>query len=253
MNKIFNTILLLICLFITACGDDNGLQITTPICFEQSEYTVMFGEGASIPFTGGSGVYELTASNPEVLGKFAIDIETNERLYIQPAKTGESYLTIKDVNAEATVTLYFTVVDFYRSFKIDKIEGTNTNEFFEVGREIRFIRNEENTKPVKVIGYDNLTFQSMTVGEGLFNINRTETNIFTMEFSLHHKCDEEFALYEYTMGGDGEYMTMFDHIFNFGWENNIASLPSRSQPVKRISMMLTDKLNGCKISCSLQP
>ena len=96
-------------------------------------------------------------------------------------------------------------------------------------------------------------FQSMTVGEGLFNINRTETNIFTMEFSLHHKCDEEFALYEYTMGGDGEYMTMFDHIFNFGWENNIASLSSRSQPVKRISMMLTDKLNGCKISCSLQP
>lgn len=252
MNKIFNVIMLLTCLFITACSRDNEPNAITPIHFEQRDYTIMFGEGTVIPFTGGSGIYELTASNPEVLGKFGIEMKApNHSLYIQPAKTGESYLTIKDIKTEDSVTLYFTIEDFYLSFRIDEIDGTNTNEFFEVGREIRFIRNEDNTKPVKVIRYNNKTFQPMIVGEGLFNITRSDTNLFSMEFSLHHNSDEEFALYEYTMGGDGEYMTIFDSIFNFGWEKNVASLSYRSQPVKRIEMILTDKNNGCKITCSL--
>lgn len=252
MNKIFNVIMLLTCLFITACSGDNEPDAITPINFEQRDYTIMFGKEAVIPFTGGSGVYELTASNPEVLGKFGIEMEApNHSLYIQPAKTGESYLTIKDVKAEAIITLHFIVEDFYLSFRINEVDGTNTNEFFEVGREIRFTRNEDNTKPVKVIWYNNMTFQPMIVGEGIFNISRSDTNIFTMEFSLHHKSDEEFSLYEYTMGGDGEYMAMFDHIFDFGWEKNVASLTSKSQPVKRIEMILTDKNNGCKIICSL--
>ena len=252
MNKIFNVIMLLTCLFITACSGDNEPDAITPIHFEQRDYTIMFGKGAVIPFTGGSGVYELTASNPEVLGKFGIEMEAPDHsLYIQPAKTGESYLTIKDVKAEATVTLHFIVEDFYLSFRIDEIDGINTNEFFEVGREIRFIRDEDNTKPVKVIWYNNMTFQPMIVGEGLFNITRSDTNIFSMEFSLHHNSDEEFALYEYTMGGDGEYMAMFDHIFDFGWEKNVASLSSRTQPTKRIEMILSDKSNGCKVTCRL--
>lgn len=51
----------------------------------------MFGKGAVIPFAGGSGVYE----------------------------AGESYLTIKDIKAEATVTSHFIVEDFYLSFRID--------------------------------------------------------------------------------------------------------------------------------------
>lgn len=252
MNKIFNVIMLLTCLFITACSDNDEPKVpdmVTPITFGKSDYTIMFGKETLIPFTDGGGIYELTASNPEVLGKFGIDMETNSRLCIQPAKIGESYLTIKDVKAEATVTLHFIVEDFYLSFRINEIDGTNTNEFFEVGREIRFIRNEDNTKPVKVIWYNNMTFQPMIIGEGLFNITRSDTNIFSMEFSLHHNSDEEFALYEYTMGGDGEYMALFDSIFNFGWEKNVASLSSRSQ--QRIVMILTDKNNGCKITCSL--
>lgn len=252
MDKVFNLIMLLACLFMAACSD-NEPDAVSPINFEKSDYTVMFGKGAVIYFTGGGGVYELTASNPDVLGRFGIEMEAPSHcLYIQPAKTGESYLTIKDVKAEATVTLHFIVEDFYLSFRIDEIDGTNTNEFFEVGSELRFIRNEDNTKPVKVIGYNNMTFQPMIVGEGLFNITRSDTNIFTMEFALHHKSDEELAPYEYAMGGDGEYMAMFDSIFDFGWENNIASASSRSQPIKKIEMILTDKNNGCKIKCHLE-
>ncbi len=163
-------------------------------------------------------------------------------------------MTIKDVKADTTVTLHFIVEDFYMSFRIEEIDGTNTNEFFEVGREIWFIRNDDNTKPVKVIWYKNVSFQPDTVGEGVFNITQSDTFVFTMDISLHKTHSEDSATYdyEYTLGGDGEYMSMFDHIFNFGWEENHASLSSRSQPINRVQMLLTDKSNGCKITCQLE-
>ncbi len=93
----------------------------------------------------------------------------------------------------------------------------------------------------------------MTIGEGIFNIIRSDTNIFTMDLSLHKSYSEDSATYdyEYTMGGDGEYMSMFDHIFNFGWKETVASLSSRAQPETRIEIILTSKNNGCKIICSL--
>lgn len=254
MNKIFNIVMLLTCLFTTACNDNNEPDTVTPIHFEKNDYTVMYGKGAVIPFTGGGGVYELTASNPDVLGRFGIEMEApNHSLYIQPARTGESYLTIKDKKADATVTLHFTVDDFYMSFRIDEIEGTNVNEFFDVGREIRFIRNEDNTKPVKVIWHQNNTFRPMTIGEGLFDIIHSDTNIFTLEFSLHFDKGEDSSVYDYAyvLGGDGEYMTMFNSVFDFGWVKNITSNSSRSQPVKRIEMTMTDKDNDCKIRCHL--
>lgn len=245
--------LFLIGVCIAACTDDNAPDKIIPIHFGKTDHTIMYGQMSTIPFTGGGGVYELTASNPDVLGEFWIDLETNDRLYIQPAKTGNSYLTIRDVNAETTITLHFTVEDFYLSFRIDQIEGENTNEFFDVGREIRFIRNEANTKPVKVIWCQNNTFRPITIATGVFGIARSETNIFTMQFALHHKEGEELASYEYVMGGDGEYMTMFDRIFDFGWENKSIACSSKSQPVSRIQMILTDRNNGSKTTCSLQP
>lgn len=249
--------MLLTCLLITACGDGNvqdGPDGVAPISFSARDYTIMYGRGASIPFTGGSGVYELTASSPEVLGRFGIEAEApRRRLYIQPARAGESYLTIRDVRTDVVVTLHFTVEDFYLSFRIDEIEGENTNKFFEKDRRIRFIRNEDNTKPVKVVWHQNMTYRLMTVGEGQFDIIRSDANIFTMTFSLHYSDGNDSALYdyEYTMSGDGEYMSLFDSVFGFGWKADAAS-SSRSQPVRNIKMILTDKNNGCKITCGLE-
>ncbi len=252
MNKIFKLAMLLICILITACSSDNEPKepnTATPIQFGKREYTVMFGKGIAIPFTGGGGVYELTASNPDVLGKFGIDMETNNHLYIQPSKIGESYLTIKDVKADATVTLHIIVEDFYLAFVIDEIEGNNKNPFFVEGATIKYIRNEDNTKPVKIEISRPVTFQIETIAEGVFDITQSDTYIFTMKFTLHHKSDEEYVLYEYTMGGDGMYMSLFNSIFNFGWKEIVAS--SKSQPVKVVEMILTDKNNDCKIRCHL--
>lgn len=254
MNKILNLLILLSCLFTVACSSDEP-DVITPIHFDKSDYTIMVGRGTVIPFTGGGGEYELSSSNPEVINRFGIDMEApNQRLYVQPSQVGVTDLTIRDLKTNATVTLHFIVEDFYLSFSVRNIEGTNTNEFLKEGSEIRFIKNQDNTKPVKVVWYQNMTFLPVDVADGFFNIDRSDTNIFTMRLFLHHSVGVDSALYdyEYTMGGDGINMTIFDTIFDFGWDESIVSQISRYQPVNRIQMILTDKSNGCKITCQLE-
>ena len=73
-----------------------------------------YGESAEKCSPGG-GIYELTASNPEVLGKFGIDVETI-RLLINPASVGESSLVITDVLASTTVTLRVKLHVLFNSF-----------------------------------------------------------------------------------------------------------------------------------------
>lgn len=247
MNKLIIPFLFIACLFVTACNDDE--PEIRPISFEQQSYTIRLGVGASISFVDGGGVYELTASNPEVLGKFGIDIETH-RLLINPVSVGESSLTITDVLANATVTLKFTVEDFYISFMVDVIEGVNTNPYISSGGEIRFIRDDNNTKRLKIYRLNHLTHKGDFVADGVFDISKSETNIFTLDMALHHSSIEELETFSYTMGGDGEYLNLFDRIFEYNWDKSIAS---KSQPVRRINMILTDPNNGFRITCSLQP
>ena len=149
------------------------------------------------------------------------------------------------------VTLDITVVDFYLSFKIEDIEGTNTNEFFKSDNYIRFIRNEDNTKPVKIIFQNHMDFRLKTVSEGFFNIDRSETNIFTMTLSLQGVKSEKIETFEYTMGGDGGYTNIFNSIFGFNWNESVDL--SRSTTPIEYKMILTDNSNGCKITCLLQP
>ena len=84
MNK-FITIaaLCLTCIFMSGCDNDDSPEIS-PIEFGQRDYTIRYGTTTRIPFTGGGGAYGLTASDPDVLGKYNIDAE-NHQLVIFPA------------------------------------------------------------------------------------------------------------------------------------------------------------------------
>ncbi len=255
-EKILLSIVIFFGLHLLSCSrDEQGDNIQEPdavsaIHFSKRDYTIMFGGGSSIPFSGGGEVYKLEASNPEVLGKFGIDIETH-RLLINPAKSGESTLTIFDVNAKVSVTLNITVEDFYRSFKIVEIDGKNTNKFFGLTNRIRFIRNTDNTKPVKVVWLDPMKFQLQTIAEGYFNITHNEPNLYTMNFSLHPTINDNIEKFEYTIGGDWECMSLFEELFNFNWGKNEDL--SRSEQISRdYKLILTDTVNDCRITCILQ-
>ncbi len=253
MNKLFTPFLFIVCLFMTACSNDEpdvpGLETGSSIEFSDNDYTLVFGRATYIPFTGGGDVYKLEASNPEVLGKFGIDIETH-RLLINPAKTGVSTLKINDVNNGKTVTLNFTVEDFYLSFRVSEIEGDNRNPSLSIGNEIRFIRDNENTRQMKVMWHDKLTYEVNCIADGYFDIEQSETNIYTLNMALHSQRIEELETFTYTMSGDWEYLALFEKYFEYNWLDNVAS---KSQPPKDIKMILTDPLSDAKIICSLQP
>ena len=97
---------------------------------------------------------------------------------------------------------------------------------------------------------DNLTYEMKCIATGYFDIERSTTNIFTLNMMLHSYHGEEFEGFSYTLGGDGEYLSMFDKYFEYDWDKSIAS---RTLPMKQITMIMTDSFNNCKISCALQP
>lgn len=68
--------------------------------------------------------------------------------------------------------------------------------------------------------------------------------------ALHSQRIEELESFNYTLGGDGEYLSLFEKYFDYKWDNSIAS---KSLPPKEIKMVLTDSFNGCKITCLLKP
>ena len=184
-----------------------------------------------------------------MLGEFYIDAENNS-LVVRPSSVGESTLTITDVIAGTSVTLNFTVVDFYLSFKVFEIEGDNHNPYLSIGNEIRFIRDDENTRQMKIMWQNKVTYEVKCIAYGCFDIERDESNIYTLNMALHSQRIEELESFSYTLGGDGEYLSLFEKYFDYKWDNSIAS---KSLPPKEIQMVLTDSFNGCKIMCLLQP
>lgn len=248
MNKIIIPLAFILSFLIASCDSSDDIEVH-PIIFEQSDYTIRFGITSHISFVNGSGRYELTASNPDVLGDFYMDIESHF-LVVRPSNVGESTLTITDVITNTSVTLMFTVEDFYLSFRVYKIEGDNHNPYLSVSNEIRFIRDNENTRQMKIMLQDKISYELKCIACGSFDIERSESNIYTLNMALHSQRIEELETFSYTMSGDREYMAMFEKYFDYKWTYRIAL---KSQPVKQVRMILTDPFNGCKIACSLQP
>lgn len=246
MTKLLSTLITLFALFAVSCGDGDEPEIK-PIKFERQDYTIRHGVATAIEYADGGGVYELTASNPDVLGKIHVDIE-NHQFWITPAATGESTLTITDIMAGCSTTLKFTVEDYYLPFIVDHIEGKNNNLYLTVGSEIRFVRDKDNTKRLKIYNLNHVTHQRYLVADGAFDIEKSATNIFTLNMALHHSRTEELETFSYTMGGDWEYLKVFEKYFEYDWDKSVVS---KSQPIKRIQMILTDPANGCEIISDL--
>lgn len=248
MKKLFIPFIFTVCLFMTACDNSDDPEVK-PIQFGQLDYTIRYGVTSRIGFVNSSGKYELTASNPEVLGDFYIDVD-NSVLIVRPSSVGESTLTVTDVITNFSVTLDFTVEDFYLSFRISEIEGDNHNPYLSVGNEIRFIRDEENTRQMKVMWQNKVTYEVKCIAHGYFDIERSESNTFTLNMALHSQRIEELESFCYTLCGDGEYLSLFEKYFDYKWDDSIVS---KSMPPKEIQMVLTDSFNGCRIMCLLQP
>lgn len=248
MNRLLIPFILFLSLFLSSC-EDNDAPESSPIRFGKTDYTIRFGIATHISFVDGGGEYELTASNTDVLGEFYIDTE-NQALVVNPSGVGESKLTITDVRNKSSVTLNITVEDFYLACRIVDIEGENLNPYLSIGNEIRFIRDMDNNKSVKIMWQNKVTYELKCLAYGSFDIERSQENIYTLDMALHSQRIEELESFSYTISGDWEALALFDKYFEYNWKNSPKSI---TQPVKQINMILTDKFNGCKITCEFQP
>lgn len=71
-----------------------------------------------------------------------------------------------------------------------------------------------------------------------------------MNLSLQGRKNVQTGTFEYTTGGDGEYMNIFDRVSDFNWNNKIASLRS-SQP-RGTKMKLTYNATPIRIISEFQ-
>ena len=239
----------LLSLLVVSCGNDgNNEPEIAPIRFAQQDYTIRMGVTSFIDYYDGGGLYELSVGNPNVLGECSIDA-ANHRLSVSPKGMGESTLTVKDILANSSVTLKFTVTNFYLSFSIIEIEGANNNPCLNTDGEIRFIRNADNTKSVELFTLDHMTNKEALVGEGNFDMIR-DGYIYKLRMDLQSPESDSFKSFEYRLGGDAEYLTIFNLYFDFGWDKQPQS---KSLPAKQICMIMTDESNGCQITCKMLP
>lgn len=223
----------------TACSKDD----VYPIRFAQQYYTIKDLVTTSIFYVDGGGVYEVEIGNPSVIERARIDVEY-KMLVVTPKATGESTITIKDTKTESTVILNITVTDFYLGFKVNEINGENNNPYISRDCEIRYIRTPGNTKKLRIVAYDNLSNKEEVIADGFFDMIKGDKE-FILEMSLHNGEKEGLESFSYFVKGNDAISYMFSHCFEFGWEE---SHESRSLPVQRVNMDLTEINNDCLIS-----
>lgn len=243
MNKLIIPLIFIACLFLTACNNSDSEPEVYPIRFAQQTYTIKMGVTTPISYVDGGDVYDVEIGNPAVIGKAGIDIETH-CLMITPIAVGESTITVKDKRAESTIILNITVTDFYLGFKVERIEGESSNPYITPNSEIRYIRTSENKKFLRIINYDNLSQKEKVIAEGVFDMIKGDKE-FILDMVLHCGEHEEPEYFSYSVKGYEGVFDIFNRCFEFGWEK---SPKSRTLPMPRVNMDLTDMNNGCQIN-----
>ena len=108
--------LAMVCLF-TACSSDDDSTAHAPLTFEQTYYEkplMMTEPIRRIAFTGGSGDFSLSVSNPDVLEAKINDDE----VILTPKEKGRTNIVVRDNVDDRSVTIQVKVVDTYLCFQV---------------------------------------------------------------------------------------------------------------------------------------
>lgn len=246
MKRLFIPFMLMACLLMTACNNDDVIREepeVRAIQFSQQDYSIMYGGWSYIGYFYGGGVYDVEVGNPEVIGRAVIDIETR-RLWLFPIALGESTVTIKDVNMNQSVTINVTVANIHMYFHVSAVEGTNNNPYITQGDKIQLIRTCEDKKAIRIVGTDSHS----TIAEGLFDMTKGKTE-YTLEMSLHGSESEEPQQFRYSVKANDPIFSLYNQWFVHEYEPVFTN--RASQQPQRLYMQLTDMSNGCKITTML--
>ena len=124
-NKLINPILFILCLFVTACSDDNnGNEPISSFSLDKTYYEVRLGRGSTnIHVTNGSGYISLSIEDEKILnaeyagGLYADGLRGVIHLY--GLQKGSTTLTITDNVTKDVETVEVKVTDCYLAYVIN--------------------------------------------------------------------------------------------------------------------------------------
>lgn len=244
MKKYLSILLLVLSMCMAAACKHTDEEVY-PIRFGNIRQTVVLGITNRISFVDGGGEYRITVEKPDVLGIPEIDKDLSS-VVITPLKLGESALTIHDVRANAYVVLHVSVEEFHLIYTILRIEGTNQNPYISLNDDVRLIRSDDGSRKVSV------ERNGKVLGEGLFDINTTDSKLPMMQFSLHHNESEEFELFEYQIFESGNALNILGHCFGFDW-SVLSPDSARSRMSVSYSHLNLKASNGCIVTGIIHP
>lgn len=128
-NKLINPILFIMCLFATACSDDNnGNEPITPFSLDKTYYEVRLERGAaSISIANGSGDISLAIEDKNILDAIYVKYDSNRdkgydqkgHINLYGLQKGSSTLTITDNVTKEKETVEVKVTDCYLAYVIN--------------------------------------------------------------------------------------------------------------------------------------
>jgi len=142
MNKLINPILFIMCLFATACSDENDeTEPITPFSLEKNYYEIQLERGAtSISITNGSGDISMKIEDEDILqttyAKYEDNREDNRKGHINLSgmQKGITTLTIIDNVTKDVENVEVKVTDCYLAYAISESNHpalkANTTLFF---------------------------------------------------------------------------------------------------------------------------
>lgn len=125
MNKLINPILFIMCLFVTACSDDNnGNEPISSFSLDKTYYEVRLGRGSTnIHVTNGSGYISLSIEDEKILNaKYAGGLYADGLrgvIHLYGLQKGSTTLTITDNVTKDVETVEVKVTDCYLAYVIN--------------------------------------------------------------------------------------------------------------------------------------
>lgn len=259
-NKLINSILFIMCMFATACSDDNNEnELITPFSLEKNYYEIRLERSAtSISITNGSGDISLAIEDENILqaiySKYNDNLEEDNRkghINLHGMQKGSTTLTITDNITKEKETVEVKVTDCYLAYAI----ADSNHPVLKTGTILFLVNNQ--TRDCYLFAKDNMHGQlyNQPLAKGsydFFVIPDSEERFcgipclrLTYNFNEEKNPSEKASIsYDFQMKLQGEHATskyVFDMVhayLNIDWEKLLNDIQTKSPAPIDLTMTL---------------
>lgn len=257
MNKLINPILFIMCLFATACSDDNNnaTEPIAPFSLEKDYYEIRLRHNTtSISITNGSGDISLQVEDENILqaiySRYNDDKEDSRKGHINLGgiQKGATTLTIVDNVTKEVENVEIKVTDCYLAYGI----AESNHPALKVGTTLFFINNP--AKDCYIFDIDKLhgKLYDRPIAEGCYEFfvtpNPEEQLQGTPGLRLTFHADEEGSStdndatatsYEFQMAGNNHVFSVIQSFLHVDWEKLFGDTHTKSPAPIDLTMKLT--------------